>query len=69
MPTSEEGRQRIVDGQRRRWASDPMGLDRYIEKLIARAPALTEEQRHRLSEMLADPRTGSGHLPEESVSC
>ena len=35
-----------------RWSRDPQGLDEYIDRLVRRAPALTQSQRDRLALLL-----------------
>jgi hypothetical protein len=37
---------------RTRWAHDNQGLDEYIDRLVKRAPALTNAQRDRLALLL-----------------
>jgi hypothetical protein len=32
-----------------RWENDPAGLDRHVDQVVARAPALTEDQKARLA--------------------
>jgi hypothetical protein len=44
---------------RRRWNKDPESLDKHIDKLVKRAPALTPDQRAKLALLLRgsdDPR-------------
>lgn len=50
--TSEQARERV----NRRWMNDSKSLEQYIEKIVKRAPALTDEQRDRLAAALADTR-------------
>jgi hypothetical protein len=44
-------RQRLIEGR----------TAAYIEKVLAQAPTLTDEQRTRLAELLAPVRGGAGH--------
>jgi hypothetical protein len=40
------------DLAQKRWQHDNQGLDEYIDKLVKRAPALTQDQRDRLATLL-----------------
>jgi hypothetical protein len=61
--TQRGQRARIAAQSRRAKESDPTAIAEYVEKILAEAPPLNDEQRIRLAELLRTvrrPSSGSG---------
>ncbi len=66
MPLTPAERARVAANAR--WQRDPKGLDRHIQALLDRAPAITPEQRARLAVLLRNPHPAAAAATTSSAA-